>query len=91
MVAVTTYLGDRRFVTEEVVLVFADFLRNHNTSNDLGDYEENRKNATKLIHMDHKSGMFLERIEAPKVKIVSTLLGSSYHSELYRLEIWYQK
>lgn len=63
-----TYLGDRRVVTE-MVFVFVDF----------GDYDERRKNGTKLTHMDNKRRMFLEQDMAPEVKIVSTFLGLSYN------------
>lgn len=56
-VALTTYIGVRRIVTEEVVFVLADFLRNHSSLNGLVNFYENRRYITELIHLRHKSEM----------------------------------
>lgn len=65
-------------MTVEVVFVFVDFLRNHNTLMDFVDYDESRRNGSELIHMSHESGICLERDMAPKAKIAINLLGLPY-------------
>lgn len=74
-VAVTTYLGEGKVVTEKVVLVFVDFFRNHNTLNDFVNFGEIRRNSTTLLLMGNESGIFLGRVMAPKEKIVTILLS----------------
>lgn len=65
-------------MTDGVVFVFVDFLRNHNTLINFDECFGKGRNGAILIHIGHNCRMFLERDMSLNVKIVTTLLGLPY-------------